>query len=54
MKALGYTFAILGTIAFISLFFGYTHQILMVAVCGLMAHALLTESKTEEKGKGGF
>lgn len=53
MKALGYTFAILGTIAFISLFFGYEHQILMVAVCGLMSHALLTESK-KEKGKGGF
>lgn len=48
MKALGYTFAVLGAIAFVSLFFGYSHQILMVAICGLMAHALLTVDDTKE------
>ena len=48
MKALGYTFAVLGAIAFVSLFFGYTHQILTVAICALMAHSLLTVDDTEE------
>lgn len=48
MKALGYILAILGAIAFVSLFFGYSHQILMVVVCGLMAHALLTVDDTKE------
>lgn len=48
MKALGYLFAVLGAIAFVSLFFGYTHQILMVVVCGLMANALLSEP--DDKG----
>lgn len=43
MKTLGYIFAILGTVALVSIFFGYTHQILSVVVCGLMAHALLSE-----------
>lgn len=48
MKVLGYIFASLGAIAFVSLFFGYSHQILMVAICGLMSHALLTVDDTKE------
>lgn len=51
MKTLGYIFATLGAIAFVSLFFGYTHQILMVAVCGLMSSALLTESNERQENR---
>lgn len=48
MKTLGYLFAILGAFAFVSLFFGYSHQILSVVVCGLMAYAILSDSKGDE------
>lgn len=49
MKTLGYLFAILGAIAFVSLFFGYSHQLLMVVVCGLMANALLSETESDKE-----
>lgn len=48
MKALGYILAILGAIAFVSLFFGYEHQIVMVVICGLMSHAILTNTEEDK------
>lgn len=49
MKVLGYLLAVLGAIAFVSLFFGYSHQILMVIVCGLMAYALLSDTESDKE-----
>ena len=56
MKALGYAFVVLGIVAFVSLFFGYTHQIVNVFICYLMAHVLLDESTTDgrERHEGGL
>lgn len=55
MKALGYAFALLGIIAFVSLFFGYYHQIVNVFICYLMSHVLLdTSTDGKERHEGGL
>ena len=48
MKALGYLFLVLGVIALISVFFGYSHQLLMAFIGLGMAKAILSEPNQEE------
>lgn len=45
MKPLGYAFAILGIVALIAILIGYTQHLLSLAVCGLMAYAILGEKE---------
>ena len=44
MKALGYLLLLLGAIALISIFFGYTHQWLMALIGIGLGKAILSES----------
>lgn len=48
MKLLGYVFALLGLVAFISIFFGYTHQWLMALIGLGMGKVLISESRQKD------
>lgn len=58
MKLLGYLFTILGFVAFIAIFFGYTHQWLMALIGLGMGKAILSESRrddvADDNGRAGF
>jgi len=57
MKLLGYLFTILGLIAFVAIFFGYTHQWLMALIGLGMGRAILSESRQDaidDNGKAGL
>lgn len=45
MRLLGYIFLILGVIALISVFFGYTHQLLMAFIGIGGGYTILSESR---------
>ena len=45
MKILGYIFAVLAVIEFISIFFKHPQNWLMALIAGLMAYAILSDSE---------
>jgi hypothetical protein len=51
MKALGYLLLLLGAIALISIFFGYTHQWLMALIGLGLGKAILSESRRDDAAR---
>lgn len=53
MRILGYLLMILGVIALIAVFFGYTHQLLMAFIGIGGGYTILSESRDDvDNGKG--